>query len=96
MSMVHVLMVLDIGCSSSLFMKEPDPVPDSDGDGYLDDVDCSPQDASVHPGVLEICNQRDDDCDSLVDELDDDVIDLVTVYLDADGDGYGDVDQAEE
>lgn len=50
-----------------------------------DDSDCDDLDSAVHPSATELCNERDDDCDSLVDE------DLAsTWYADADGDGYGD------
>src|SRR5690606_31765786 len=46
--------------------------------------DCDDSLAPVNPGVPEICNERDDDCDGRVDEgL------LRTYYLDADGDGFG-------
>ncbi len=47
--------------------------------------DCDDTDASVHPGALDTCDGRDNDCDSEVDE------DPETVFHpDADGDGYGD------
>jgi hypothetical protein len=52
-------------------------------------VDCNDADAGVWPGAVEACNQRDDDCDGQTDEgLDE------TRYLDDDGDGHGDPDQA--
>jgi hypothetical protein len=41
---------------------------DLDGDGYFGD--CDEQDAAVHPGAVEVCNQVDDDCDGLKDEED--------------------------
>jgi hypothetical protein len=49
--------------------------------------DCNDEDALVHPGVAELCNGIDDDCDGLVD-FDDD-LENPTWYGDADGDGYG-------
>ncbi len=74
---------------------------DDDGDGYGSDsadVDCSAPDRtsqtaddcddgdpSVHPGAVEACNGKDDDCDGALDEG----LTFTTVYLDADGDGYG-------
>ena len=51
-------------------------------------VDCDDSDPLVHRGASERCNGRDDDCDGEIDE--DDAIDLVTWYRDADGDGFGD------
>ena len=30
--------------------------------------DCAPNDANVHPGAAEVCNERDDNCDGRVDE----------------------------
>ena len=45
-------------------------------------------DDEVNPGADEYCNGEDDDCDGLVDE--DESLDALTWYEDADGDGYGD------
>ncbi len=46
--------------------------------------DCDDTRDTVHPGAVELCNQRDDDCDV---EIDEDAI-PITLYPDADGDGY--------
>ena len=76
---------------------------DSDADGYgdpgderlaceqpagsvLDATDCDDSSEAVHPAADELCNQVDDDCDGLVD---DDALDGLTWYMDADSDGYG-------
>jgi hypothetical protein len=72
---------------------------DGDGDGYGSDAveaceapegsadapgDCDDGDAAVHPGADEVCNEIDDDCDSVIDEG------LThTYFLDSDGDGFG-------
>jgi hypothetical protein len=76
---------------------------DADGDGYGSTLapkeqvcegtpkfaaqagDCDDFLATVHPGAAERCNGRDDDCNGQVDEG----LDAVTMYRDADGDGYG-------
>jgi len=54
-----------------------------DGYSVLDD-DCNDSDERAYPGVTEVCNGRDDDCDAAVDEESE----PVTHYPDADGDGY--------
>jgi hypothetical protein len=76
---------------------------DNDGDGYgnLDDAiaicvavpgyvliggDCNDNNSAVHPGVLEICDGIDNDCNGQIDEGVKN-----TYYLDADGDGFGNV-----
>ncbi len=57
--------------------------------GYVDDdSDCDDADANQFPGADEYCNGEDDDCDGTVDE--DDAVDALTWYLDADADGFGD------
>jgi hypothetical protein len=45
----------------------------------------------VHPNAVEHCNNRDDDCDEVVDE---DPIDALEWAPDGDGDGFGDAGQA--
>ncbi len=61
-----------------------------ESDGWVEDAtDCDDGNAAVNPGALEACNQVDDDCDGLVDMEDTEVVGTITVYVDADGDGYG-------
>ena len=60
---------------------------DADDDGYLSDEDCDDTDPEIHPGADELCNGVDDNCDGQVDE---DAVDLLTVYQDEDADGFGD------
>ncbi len=63
------------------------PPPDRDGDGWVDEEDCAPDDATVNPAATESCNGLDDNCDGTVDEGV-----TTTLYADADGDGHGDPD----
>jgi hypothetical protein len=51
-------------------------------------TDCDDSDAGQYPGAPEYCNGEDDDCDTFVDE--DDAVDVLTWYADADSDTYGD------
>ena len=56
--------------------------------GYVADAtDCDDALDSVNPGADERCNAIDDDCDGQIDE---DAIDAVVWYEDADADGAGD------
>jgi large repetitive protein len=57
-----------------------------------DDTDCDDTAIAVNPGATEVCNSIDDDCDTLIDDLDPDVDVSAggTWYTDSDTDGYGD------
>lgn len=84
----------NIGAADGLFV-------DADGDGFggpapattcaLGDGvsavggDCDDSNASIFPGVTEVCNGLDDDCDG--DE--DNGVEPATWYFDGDGDGFG-------
>ncbi|GAX61494.1 hypothetical protein SCALIN_C22_0208, partial [Candidatus Scalindua japonica] len=58
---------------------------DTDGDGYTEDEgDCDNTDPSINPGVQEVCDGIDNNCDGQTDEG------VTTAYYeDKDGDGYG-------
>lgn len=56
--------------------------PDGDGTGYQ--TDCDSSDNGVYPGSLELCDEKDNDCDGTVDNASEQ-----TWYLDEDGDGWG-------
>ncbi|HEV8200248.1 MAG TPA: MopE-related protein [Candidatus Polarisedimenticolia bacterium] len=45
-----------------------DACQDFDGDGFNGLTDCDDTLASVHPGAIEVCNGRDDDCNAAIDE----------------------------
>ncbi len=58
-------------------------------EGYVAELgDCDDADSTINPGAAELCDEIDNDCDDLVDELPDLVYSLY--YQDSDGDGYGD------
>jgi len=67
---------------------------DADGDGSYSMAyggsDCNDADPAILPGVTDgvpdTCDGFDNDCDGTVDE------DVITYYLDADGDGFGNPD----
>lgn len=55
--------------------------------GYVaNNTDCNDQNPSINPGMMEICDNLDNDCNGLID---DNSIDGQIWYQDADGDGYG-------
>ena len=67
--------------AESLFFR------DDDNDGFYDYVDCDDNDNTVYPGAPETCDDKDNDCNNMVD----DGLPLFTYFQDADSDGFGDV-----
>ncbi len=65
---------------------------DLDNDGFAACDDCNDASDTIYPGAPEVCDDVDNDCDSLIDGADDDVTDAPTWYLDYDQDGYGSPD----
>ena len=77
--------------------------PDRDGDGYVDQAccnlqldgellcgrDCDDESSDVHPEIIDVCGNGDQNCDGELDDAPDEVF-----YRDADGDGFGDPDDA--
>ncbi len=63
---------------------------DEDGDGFAVDVDCDDTNDAINPDADEVCDGVDNDCDALVDAEDDSITGLSTVYVDGDGDSFGD------
>ncbi len=74
---------------------------DLDGDGFGgsrgscgpdatdSNTDCDDDNPMVNPAAEEVCDGLDNDCDTYVDALDDDLIDGQSYYPDQDGDGFG-------
>jgi hypothetical protein len=50
--------------------------------------DCDDDNPNVNPGMAEICNDIDDNCDTWTDEG----LDTIVLFADADDDGFGDAD----
>ncbi len=84
----HTSILDDDGTTSDIGPYGGDNYTDGDGDGYDYVEDCDDADANTHPGADESCDGVDNDCDGYTDE--DDAVDVLTWYLDTDGDGYGD------
>ena len=66
---------------------------DKDKDDYRakHDHDCNDEDAAIHPGVDEICDGIDNNCNGAID---DSPVDASTWYVDVDGDAFGNAKQS--
>ncbi len=56
----------------------------------LNSLDCDDNNDAINPNGIEICNNIDDNCDGLIDDLDSDVQGQSVWYADNDQDGFGD------
>jgi hypothetical protein len=83
------LIALAIACGE----KDTDDsgVPDVDGDGFDETEDCDDLDAAINPDADEVCDGVDNNCSG---DIDDEAVDGVVYFVDADGDGDGDLDDA--
>lgn len=70
-------------CEANCFC--PATIPDNDGDGFNNEVDCDDTNPDIYPGAPEICDGIDNNCN---DEIDEELPNF-TYYLDDDGDGFG-------
>ncbi len=59
---------------------------DEDGDGVPADADCDDRRADVYPGAIEVCDDRDNNCDGFIDEANEHT---PRWYADLDQDGAG-------
>ena len=63
---------------------------DGDGDGISEwDGDCAPDDPATFPGAVEVCDNKDNDCDGQTDEQPEGPV----WFFDGDTDGFGDAQQ---
>jgi len=67
----------------------PNSQVDRDGDGFTDD--CDDNNPAVFPGAAEYCDGLDNDCNTIVD---DDPVDDVLYFEDADADGFGNASES--
>ena len=80
-----------VACDVSNSNSAGNGIRDADGDGFREDEDCDDRNGDVYPGAEELCNEIDDDCD---EEIDEDAVDALAYYTDADEDGFGDPNTA--
>lgn len=82
------MMLLLSAClvNDSLYLERKAATADVDGDGVMAEDDCDDDDAGVAPGLDEVCDGVDQDCDGDIDET---AVDAAIWYADGDGDGYG-------
>jgi hypothetical protein len=78
------------GCATHDGEADSAAAVDADGDGFPASLDCDDGEPAVHPAATEVCNDRDDDCDGLVDDADPGLVGGLSLHRDADGDGFGD------
>ncbi|GEM_PF-4352988 len=90
MTLLHLPLIASLSCLLGPAERAAWLTSDEDRDGFLGveegGDDCDDLDPLVFVGAPEYCNGQDDDCDDAVDE---DALDEVMWFVDADGDGAG-------
>ena len=84
-----------LGCAQEPTAEEAPAeklIQDYDQDGFFNDVDCEDLRPDVHPDAPEICDNRDNNCDNLMDDDDPALVTDLIWYADGDADGFGDPD----
>ena len=88
----------NVDAEDALLEDGTDGFIDTDGDGFgvgdlfngcnvaPVDGDCNDEDPNINPFANEYCNGIDDNCN---DEIDEQALDSVQMFIDSDGDGYG-------
>ena len=56
--------------------------------------DCDDENAQINPSAPDLCNAIDDNCDGIFDN--EPIAGATNIYLDADGDGFGDVNTSQQ
>ncbi|MAA79628.1 MAG: hypothetical protein CL916_10245 [Deltaproteobacteria bacterium] len=83
-----------LGCLQYPTAEDPPKeklIQDYDQDGFANDVDCDDLRSEVNPEAPEICDNRDNNCDGLIDDDDLSLVTDIIWYKDHDGDGFGDL-----
>ena len=68
------------GSTTTVLSSNPTPAPGESNNN----LDCNDGDSAINPGATEVCDGKDNDCDTTVDEGV-----TTTYYADTDSDGYG-------
>lgn len=104
---IEICDTIDNNCNDDVDENLPTVTlyPDDDQDGYghsesieycnhLDgytwiDGDCNDNNSTINPDGVEVCDNQDNDCNGIID---DNAQNALTLYIDADLDGFGDPD----
>ena len=84
-----------LGCLPHSLAEDPPKekvIQDYDQDGFANDVDCDDLRPEVHPEAPEVCDNRDNNCDGIIDDDDPALETDIIWYEDNDGDGFGNPD----
>ena len=84
-----------LGCIPHSLAEDPPKekvIQDYDQDGFANDVDCDDLRPEVHPEAPEVCDNRDNNCDGIIDDDDPMLETDIVWYEDNDGDGFGNPD----